>query len=260
MYPIVVFDLNETLLDMSALDPTFSQIFQQSDGSESRKKWFKQVLELFLTSTITGTYRSFDKLTDEALQMLAAQQGREAGAGDRALLKAAIAKLTAYPDVRPGLEQLKAAGFTIATLTNSGEKAANMHLENAGIRDLFDRIISVDSLERYKPAREAYEYAAQKLQCDVADIVLAAAHAWDIAGALAAGCSAAFLTRPEKVLSPGADEEVGTDVVIGPGAAKPQFQARDVRDLSTQLVQRYGGTERVRSQQPLTAEKRADIR
>ncbi len=225
MKPVIVFDLNETLLDMSGLDPTFARIFEQPDGSELRKKWFKQVLELFLTATITGKYRSFDKLTNDALQMLAAQQGREAGAEDRARLEEGIAKLTAHPDVRPGIERLKQAGFTVATLTNSGKKSATMHLEHAGIRDLFDEVLSVDAVERYKPAREAYEYAAKELKVGLGDIVLAAAHAWDIAGALAAGCKTAFVRRPEKVLSPG-----------GEG---PQFEAQDVRELAEQLLARH---------------------
>ena len=246
MKPIIVFDLNETLLDMSALDPTFSQIFVRPDASELRKKWFQQVLELFLTATITGKYRSFDKLTDDALQMLAAQRRREATPDDRALLKEAIAKLQAYPDVKPGLQQLKEAGFTIATLTNSGEKSAKMHLEHAGIREFFDAILSADAVERYKPARQAYEYAAKKLEVDVDDIVLVAAHAWDIAGALAAGCRTAFVARPEKVLSPSGPE--------------PEFKARDVQELSEQLLQSVGRSRRVRDEQPFSDESRADIR
>ncbi|HKO16652.1 MAG TPA: haloacid dehalogenase type II [Gemmatimonadaceae bacterium] len=225
MKPVIVFDLNETLLDMSGLDPAFARIFERPDGSELRKKWFKQVLELFLTATITGKYRSFDNLTDDALQMLAAQQGRRAGAEDRARLEKSVAELTAYPDVRPGLERLKHAGFTVATLTNSGNKSATMHLEHAGLRELFDEILSVEAVERYKPAREAYEYAAKALKVDVGDIILVAAHDWDIAGALAAGCKAAFVRRPEKVLSPGADE--------------PQFDGRDVRELSEQFATKH---------------------
>src|SRR3954452_19823641 len=110
MKPAIVFDMNETLLDMSALDPTFAQIFGVANGAELRKKWFKQVLELVLTVTITGDYRSFDKLTGDALQMLAAQQQRKAGADDRARLEEALTKIPAYPDVSPALAQLKTAG------------------------------------------------------------------------------------------------------------------------------------------------------
>jgi 2-haloacid dehalogenase len=220
--PAVVFDLNETLLDMSALDGTFARIFGHVDGAELRKKWFKQVLELFLTATITGQYRSFDKLTDDALHMLAKQQGREASHEDREALKTAQARIPAYPDVRPGLELLKEAGFTIATLTNSSAKSAKKLLEQAGLASLFDQILSVDAVERFKPAREAYAYAARELGVKPDGLLLVAAHAWDIAGALAAGCSAAFVERPEKVLSPGGE--------------KPQFQGRDIRDVARQIL------------------------
>lgn len=224
MNPVIVFDLNETLLDMSALDPTFARIFGTADGAELRKRWFRQVLELFLTATVTGKYRRFDKLADDALRMLAAQRGREAGASDRASLEEAIAALSAYPDVRPGLERLTKAGFTVATLTNSAKKSAIRHLEHAGIEALFDAVLSVDEIERYKPAREAYEYAAKELAVKPSDILLVAAHAWDIAGAMAAGCEAAFIARPEKVLNP-----------AGP---KPAFEARDVSALAEQVVAR----------------------
>ena len=60
MKPVIVFDVNETLLDLAALDDVFGEIFGAS-GVELRKKWFKQVLELFLTATVID-----DALHDEA--------------------------------------------------------------------------------------------------------------------------------------------------------------------------------------------------
>ena len=209
MKPVIVFDMNETLLDMSALDVTFGRIFTHPQPSEMRKKWFAQVLELFLTATVIGRYRRFDKLTQDALQMLALQQGREASPEDRATLKEALAKIPAFPDVRPGLERLKAAGFVVTTLTNSTEKSAEKLLEQAGIRRLFDHVLSADDVECYKPG----------------EVLLVAAHAWDIAGALAAGCRAAFIQRPEKVMNPD-----------GP---QPEISARDIRDFAEQLVAQH---------------------
>lgn len=226
MKPVIVFDMNETLLDMSALDPTFAQIFGSASGTELRKQWFRQVLELFLTATVVDEYRSFDTLTDDALQMLAMQEGREASAEDRAALKKALAAIPAYPDARPGLTRLKEAGFTVATLTNSAKQSAEKLLERAGIHELFDQVLSADAVKRYKPARAAYEYAAEELGVKTKDIVLVAAHAWDIAGAMAAGCSAAFVSRPQKTLNP--------------GGRRPQFQATDVAALARQLIETGG--------------------
>ena len=226
MKPVVVFDLNETLLDMASLDATFAGIFA-GDGAESRKRWFAQVLELFLTVTITGTYRSFDSLTDEALQMLAAQRRLTLAGADRAALKEALGRMPAHDDVHGGLELLRTAGFTLATLTNSTRAAAEKLVQQAGLADLLPRVLSADTIERYKPAREAYAHASSELDVEPQGVLLVAAHAWDISGALAAGCEAAFIERPGKALSP--------------GAAAPQYRARDVRDLATQLVARHGG-------------------
>lgn len=226
MKPVIVFDMNETLLDMSALDPTFAQIFGRADGAELRKKWFKQVLELFLTATITDRYRSFDELTDDALQMLALQQGREASAKDRAALKEAQMKVPAHPDVRPGLARLTAAGFRLAVLSNSGKMTSTALLRRAGLEDQLEKVLSADAVKKYKPAREAYEYAAKEFDRNPADIVLVAAHAWDVAGAMAAGCEAAFIARPEKTLSP--------------GGKKPRFEARDIAAVAEQLVAKFG--------------------
>ncbi len=76
-------------------------------------------------------------------------------------------------------------------------------------------------MKRYKPAREAYEYAARELGVGTGDILLVAAHAWDVAGAMAAGCKAAFVQRPGKSLNP-----------LG---KKPDLVVTDLRDLERKL-------------------------
>jgi len=223
--PVIVFDLNETLLDLSALDPMFARIFATEDGVEPRTAWFRRVLELFLTATVIDDYRSFDELTMDALRMLADARGTALGPDDGALLKDALGRIPAYPDVCPGLERLRAAGFTVATLTNSTQRSAERLLEHAGLRPLFDHVLSADTVRRYKPAREAYAYAARELDVGLDAIVLVAAHAWDVAGAMAAGCTAAFVARPQKALSP---------------EQQPAFSAPGVEELAGQLVARYG--------------------
>ena len=226
MKPVIVFDVNETLLDMSALDPTFANIFDEGDGADTRQKWFQQVLELFLTSAVIGKFWPFEKLADDALQMIAWQRGGNVGVTDRAKLEKALLELPGYQDVRPGLERLKGAGFTLATLTNSAAAPTKKLLGDANVRSLFDEVLSVHVVKRYKPARETYEYAAGKLDVDLGDILLVAAHAWDIAGAQEAGCKTAFIRRPQKVLSPGVRD--------------PEFTARDIVDLAEQVVVRHG--------------------
>ncbi|MFN2518201.1 MAG: HAD hydrolase-like protein, partial [Jatrophihabitantaceae bacterium] len=73
---------------------------------------------------------------------------------------------------------------------------------SAGIREYFDEVISADSVQRLKPAPEPYLAVAKAFDVDICDVRLVAAHSWDVAGALAAGCTAAFVARPGMVLSP----------------------------------------------------------
>jgi 2-haloacid dehalogenase len=99
-------------------------------------------------------------------------------------------------------------------LVNSLESVAEAQLTNAGIRGYFDGVVSADTVKKLKPAAEPYLAVARTFDVDIADVRLVAAHSWDVSGALAAGCKAAFVARPGMVLSPlGARPDIiGTDV------------------------------------------------
>jgi len=196
---VIVFDSNETLLDLAALDPHFTRAFGDANA---RDVWFKQLLQLFLTATVIDEYQPFDVLGDAALDIVAMQGGRELATTDRAAIHEALLALPVHADVRPALDQLRAAKLRLAVLTNSTETSAKAQMKHAGLTDYFDAILSADAVQRYKPAREAYAYAAAQLDVDVGEIRLVAAHGWDVAGALAAGGRAAFVARPGKALNP----------------------------------------------------------
>ena len=111
-------------------------------------------------------------------------------------------KLPAHSDVREGLQIMRDAGLRLVTLTNSAPAAVQQQLANAGLAALFERSFSVDTVRRFKPAPEAYRVVADALDMPLERLRLVAAHAWDIVGALRAGCAAAFVARPGKVLYP----------------------------------------------------------
>jgi 2-haloacid dehalogenase len=179
------------------------------------------MLQIAMTMTITGIYENFGKAAEAALQMTASQKSIDLTADDRKAILEQITQLPPHADVRDALQSLRAAGTRIAALTNSTEKVATKQLQTAGIDENFEKILSVDAVKRYKPAREAYEYAARELGVGTSDILLVAAHAWDVAGAMAAGCQAAFVQRPGKSLNP-----------LG---KKPDLVVTDLRDLARKL-------------------------
>jgi 2-haloacid dehalogenase len=111
-------------------------------------------------------------------------------------------QLPAHPEVAGALRRLRDAGLRLASLTNSTEEVARAQLEYAGLTDLFELVLSADTVRRLKPAPEPYRMAAERLGVAIGEMRLIAAHAWDVAGAARAGCATAFVARPGKVLDP----------------------------------------------------------
>ncbi len=199
MARVIVFDVNETLLDLAALDPFFATHF---GDAAVRREWFGQMLQSAMVATITDNYHNFGALAIGALEMIATRYGVALTEADLDVVRQGMRTLPAHADVRPNLERLRAAGLRLASLTNSTLAVAEAQLTNAGIRDLFTDVLSADTVQRLKPAREAYQMAADALGVPLAGYRLVAAHSWDVAGALRAGCAAAFISRPGQVLDP----------------------------------------------------------
>lgn len=220
MARVIVFDVNETLLDLKALDPHFQRIFGDANV---RQHWFQQVLQTSLVVTVTDSYVDFGQVAAAALAMTAARQGVTLSEDDRKSILGTIRTLPPHPDVIESLELLQSAGLRLATLTNSPPHVVEAQLQNAGLSAFFEQSLSVDSVRRFKPAAEVYQMAAAKLGVAPGTIRLVAAHDWDVAGAMHAGCAAAFIARPGMVLSPLMD----TPDIIG----------ADLREVTERILQ-----------------------
>src|SRR6266581_3479507 len=159
MKHVCVFDVNETLLDLAALDPHFVRIF--GDAS-LRKSWFTQMLQCALVSIVTNAYSDFGSAGIAALEMLAERQGVTLGEDDRQTIREGMQHLPAHSEVPSSLERLQAAGLRLFALTNSTLQVARAQLSNAGLDQYFEQILSADEVKRLKPAPEPYRMAAQR--------------------------------------------------------------------------------------------------
>jgi len=196
---VCVFDVNETLLDLGYFDALFEQLF---GDAVLRKAWFTQLLQSALVATVTDAYTDFGSVGIAAFEMLATRQGVKISDADRQRIREGMQHLPPHPEVEQSLAKLKQSGLRLAALTNSTAKVAQAQLSNAGLSHYFEQILSADSVKRLKPAPEPYRMAAQQLGVAIGDVRLIAAHSWDVAGALRAGCAAAFVARPGMVLDP----------------------------------------------------------
>ena len=215
----LVFDVYETLLDLGPLDPHFQRVF---GDAAVRRQWFQQFVANFLVTVVLGTYVDFGTIGRGALDMVADRLGKTLTDDDRKRILGTIRELPPHPEVRASLERLKAAGFRLGTLTNSTKDVAGAQMRNAGLIDLFEHVLSADEVKRLKPAAEPYRMAAERFGVPIGDLRLVAAHAWDIAGALHAGCKAAFVARPGMVLDP----------IHKP----PDIVGRDLREVADKII------------------------
>lgn len=218
---VLIFDVIETLLDLRALDPAFEAVF----GDRSvRQQWFQQMLQSALVATVTDAYRDFTQLGRAALEITARRHGIDLSAEQQQQILGTIRQLPPHPDVVDGLSRLRDAGFRMAALTNSTGEVAEAQLQHAGLRHFFELALSADIARRLKPAREPYRMAAQRLGVEPADVRMIAAHAWDVTGAIRAGCAAAFVARPNMVLDPAGEQ--------------PDVVGADMREVAASIVSR----------------------
>jgi 2-haloacid dehalogenase len=170
---ILVFDVNETLLDVNALRPQFERIFKDP---EVLKQWFPQMLLYSQTITQTGEYVDFGKLARASLQMIADIHRIDLTESDITGVIDSIRSLPAHPEVGEQLGRLRESGFRTVALTNSPEGVATQQIGNAGLSAMFERLFSVDAVKKYKPAGDAYRHVANALGVNTSQLVMIASH------------------------------------------------------------------------------------
>ena len=191
---LLIFDVNETLLDLGKLQRAVNQEFKSETAF---KQWFSLLLQYSLVDTVTGNYHPFSHIGDAAFDMLAQALGQPAHPASRKNeLLTLLTELPPHPDIIPGLTALQKAGFRMVTLTNSPDATVQKQMAYAGLTGFFEQLLSIDSLKRYKPHPDTYRITCEQLQVVPAQTMLVAAHGWDTAGAQLAGLQAAFIARP----------------------------------------------------------------
>ena len=198
-YSLILFDVNETLLDMSPIKEKVNGFF---DEEWAFKQWFSYLLQFSLVEMVTEQYHNFSEIADAALEMVAQSQDKKIPDEKKKEILSLMDQLEPHADVEEGLRMLKEAGYRLATLTNSAQPVADKQLKHAGISHFFEASMSVDSMKQFKPKLETYHRALKELGVSAKATLFVAAHGWDTTGAMRAGLSAAFIAREGQALYP----------------------------------------------------------
>lgn len=189
---IILFDINETILDLASLRPKFKSAF----GNEAQADiWFSMLLHASTVCALTGVKTNFGSLASATLDRVSAREGVLLPDQDRDEILATFAHLPAHPDVTPALSRLRSAGYRTVAFSNSSVDLIERQIQNSELSNHFDEIVSVERSGTFKPDKAAYSFVAQQLDKAIGDLRLVATHDWDTHGALSAGMMAAYINR-----------------------------------------------------------------
>jgi 2-haloacid dehalogenase len=221
--PLIVFDVNETLLDLRVMEPTFERIFGDRG---TMRLWFANLILYSAALTLAECYVPFTDIGSAVMKMLADTRGVRISEADRKELVERFSTMPPYPEVPGALRKLRQAGFRLFTLTDNLLEVQTRQLEHGGLSSFFERRFSADGARHHKPSPHAYVYAQTQLGVAPSQLLLIACHTWDTLGAVAAGWGAALIRRE------------GNDLLaVGP---QPQIVGTDLKDVADQLITRIG--------------------
>jgi 2-haloacid dehalogenase len=200
----VAFDVYGTLLDPISIQTTAQKFVPNS--LEFVSLWRAKQLEYSWLLSLMGKYENFWQITQRALDYTCAKFRFVPDDEIREQLLAAWTKVAPFPDVVAGLERLGSKGLRLAALSNGEPLMLEKGLENAGIRERLERVMSVDSVKIYKPSPKVYEMGMAWLGAGSADeIGFVSSNAWDAIGAATFGFQVVWLNRAGNPL-----DEIGT--------------------------------------------------
>lgn len=190
---VIVFDVNETLSDMSPIAQRFTDV---GAAEHMAKLWFATLLRDGFALTAAGDNGSFADIGAEVLRGMFT--GMELNRDTESAVEHVMAGFSSpslHPDVVEGVQALHAAGYRLVTLSNGSTQIAEKLFTNAGIRDKFEALLSVEDAPAWKPGKTSYEYAASACGVSPEEMLLTAVHPWDTHGAARAGLATAWINR-----------------------------------------------------------------
>jgi 2-haloacid dehalogenase len=194
---VVVFDVNETLSDMTPMGQRFADL---GLPEHLAKLWFASLLRDGFALTASGDREQFSVLGREALRVLLSGADVDRKLDDAVQhVMAGFAALGVHEGVPEGVRALRAAGLRLVTLTNGSSDVAERLFRQAGVRDEFERLMSVEEAGVWKPAPDSYRYAARTCGVPLEEMLLVAVHPWDIHGAARVGMRTAWVNRTDAI-------------------------------------------------------------
>jgi 2-haloacid dehalogenase len=189
-----VFDAYGTLFDVFSVTALCEELFP-AQGHALAQLWRVKQLQYSLLRSLMGRHTDFWQLTEDGLAHASKTLKLDLTPERRTRLMEAYLTLTAFPDVKPGLEALKQRGLRLAILSNGEPKMLEAAARSAGVFELLDRIISVEEVQIFKPSARVYRLGPERLNVNPTELGFVSSNSWDVAGAASAGLITFWIQR-----------------------------------------------------------------
>jgi len=215
MTTVLAFDVYGTLIDTSGVVARLTAFIGDDAGSFS-DMWREKQLEYSFRRGLMRRYETFAVCTKDALEYCCRRFGDALTAAQKQELLDVYRRLPAFPEVAATLDALSGKGWPIHAFSNGTADAVGTLLENAGIRDRFDGVVSVDDVRSFKPDPQVYARFLAAARCNAGDAWLVSGNPFDVIGAISAGMKGIWVRRSDSA-------------VFDPWGIEP---TRTIRDLS----------------------------
>lgn len=213
----LAFDVYGTMIDTNGVVLTLHNMVGDR-ASAFAEKWRDKQLEYSFRKGLMQNYEPFSVCTRQALEFANAYFRSHLSDAQKTELLDVYKSLPAFKDVKPGLAALKEAGVKLYAFSNGTVEAQEMLLEQAGLRDYFIDLVSVDDLKTFKPNPGAYAHFLRQAGSGGADAWLISSNPFDVIGAISAGMRSAWVKRSDTA-------------VFDPWGISPTAQVQNIEQL-----------------------------
>lgn len=192
----IVFDAYGTLFDVYSIGAMAEKLFPKR-GASLAELWRDKQIEYTRLRTMCSMYKPFWEVTQDALVFACKKLKLDLTLDAQNMLMGQYAKLQAFPENLDMLQQLKAMGMKLAILSNGNPEMLNAAVQAAGMQEVFNYILSVDSVKKFKTAPEAYQLAPDVFGLSAKNILFVSSNCWDACGATWFGYTTFWVNRTD---------------------------------------------------------------
>jgi 2-haloacid dehalogenase len=190
----IAFDAYGTLFDVYSIRALAEKLFP-GKGEALAELWRSKQIEYSMLRTMCSVYKPFWEVTQDALVFSCKKLELDLTLDAQNQLMGQYAILQAFPENLPVLQQLKGMDLKLAILSNGNPQMLDAVVDAAGMQGIFNHILSVDAVKKFKTAPEVYQLAPDVFGLSAKNILFVSSNGWDVSGATWFGYTTFWVNR-----------------------------------------------------------------